>query len=138
MSLFGPKAAKESNYKEKELDLYVELETWNSILKTDELDEKGCYVVGVNEKQYRKCFNLCYGLIKYYTKHKDEGKEYQFKRNFLLSKTRGIFSDQKRLKTKFIECYYIEPAKLEKFINEYFTMFKLEKLYKELKGEDAK
>jgi hypothetical protein len=115
MKLFGPKAAKEKNYKQMELDLYTSLTTFRSILQKDELED-GCYVVGTNEAAYRKCFNFCYGLLKFYTKHSDESKEFKFKRNFLLSKTRGIFSDQKLVKTKFLEAYYIEPKRLDRMI----------------------
>lgn len=134
MNLFGPRAFKEKNYKQKELELYTSLQTFRSILQRDEL-ENGCYLVGQTDKSYRACFNLCFGLLKFYTKHKDEAKEYQFKRNFLLSKTRGIFMDQKKYETKIVACYLIEPSKLDRMINEYYNMFKVEKLFQELKEE---
>ena len=137
MGIFKPRAAKESNYKKMELDLYI---NFVALQKTAQVDneEKKYYFISSGDKIYRKGFNLCYSLVKFYTKHREERKEYQFKRNYLLAKTRGLYSNQKVKKAKLYEAYLVRKDIIDELADNYLKMFKIEKLYENfLKEQEA-
>ena len=112
-----------------------------TLIKTAQVDDKDtkCYFISSADKIYRKGFNLCYSLVKFYTKHREEKKEYQFKRNYLLSKTRGLYSNQKIKPSKLFEAYLVNIEQLDDLSKNYLKMFKIEKLYEQfLKEQEEK
>ena len=50
-----------------------------------------------------------------------------FKRNYLLSKTRGIFSNQEIDKSGLVDTYRIKCTQLDALPKDYFKMFHLDK-----------
>ena len=135
MGIFKPRAAKESNYLELELELYVNFVALQKTVQVDN-EEKKYYFISSSDKTYRKGFNICYSLVKFYTKHREEKKEYQFKRNYLLAKTRGLYSNQKVKKSKLFEAYLVRKEIIDELANNYLKMFKIEKLYEKLLQEE--
>ena len=131
MRLFKPRACKEKNYRQYEVDLYINLMTLAKMAEEDELEKK-YYSIPVNSPVYRKCFDISYSLIRFYTLNKDINKEYQFKRNYLLSKTRGLFSNQKKKETHLVTTYLVKKEQLDMLPNDYFKMFKIEKQYEDM------
>ena len=129
-SLFKPRGATEKNYMQYEKDLFIALETLKKVCQMGEIEKKS-YVISSTHPAYRKAFNLSYSLVKFYTKHREESKEYMFKRNFLLSKTRGIFSHQSKENNKFSDMYFIKIEQLDSLPSTYFKMFKLNKSFGE-------
>lgn len=129
-SLFKPKGATEKNFMQYEKDLYIALETLKEVCKHGE-KEKDCYLIQSTNKAYRKAFNLSYSLVKFYTKHREESKEYMFKRNFLLTKTRGLFSKQESSKNALSDLYYVKCDLIESLPSNYFKMFHLNKSFGE-------
>lgn len=136
MELFKPRAATFKNYKQREIDFYVSLVT----LQRTMIYNKKEYVINSNAKEYRKSFRLSYSLVKFYTKHREEKKEYAFKRNYLLSKTRGIFSEQDYKRKKLADDFIIKKDQFDNLVEDYLRMFKIEKTYIDikLKEEEAK
>jgi len=132
MELFKPRAATFKNYKQREIDFYVSL----TILQKTMISTKKEYVISSNAKEYRKAFRLSYSLVKFYTKHKEERKEFAFKRNYLLSKTRGIFSEQDYKRKKLGDDYLIKKDQYDQLVSDYLRMFKIEKTFDLLKEEE--
>lgn len=123
MGLFKPRACKEKNYKKYELDLFINLKTLAKISEEDVVNHS-YYCIPINSPLYKKCFNISYSLIRFYTLN-IEKKEYQFKRNYLLSKTRGLFSNQKKKEGVLIETYLVKKEQLDLLPDDYYKMFKI-------------
>lgn len=130
LQLFKPRGATKNNFSKYEKDLYIALETLKAYCKRGEIKDK-CYVVQSNLPVYRKAFNLSYSLVRFYTKYREESKEMMFKRNFLLSKTRGMFSNQEVIHNALHDTYLINCKQLDELPSLYFNMFHLNKSFKE-------
>ncbi len=124
--LFKPRGATKKNYIARERDLYIALETFKEICKLGKI-EKGYYIVQASNSSYRRAFDLSYSLVKFYTKYREESKSFMFKRNYLLSKTRGIFSNQEVDKSSLVDIYRIKCSQLDALPEDYFKMFHLNK-----------
>lgn len=134
MELFKPRAATFKNYKQREIDFYISLVTLQKTMTSNKKE----YVVFSNKKEYRKAFRLSYSLVKFYTRHREERKEFAFKRNYILSKTRGIFSEQAYKRRKLGDDYLIKKDQFDSLVEDYLRMFKIEKTYEMLKEEEKK
>ncbi|MCR5231190.1 MAG: hypothetical protein K6B64_00915 [Acholeplasmatales bacterium] len=135
MKLFRPRSANEKNYKKLELDLYLNLVTLQKLAQEDTQEPK-YYFISPSDKVYRQGYKLCYSLVKFYTKNREEKKEYQFKRNYLLSKTRGLYSNQKKKQSNLYEAYLVKKELIDALADDYYKMFKIEKAYDEVKKEE--
>jgi hypothetical protein len=133
--LFKPRGATKKNYIAREKDLYIALETLKEVCKQGKI-EKDCYVVTSSNPSYRRAFDLSYSLVKFYTKFRDESKEFMFKRNFLLTKTRGLFSHQENEKAAFADIYYVKCELMDSLPSTYLKMFHLNKSFGEELPED--
>ena len=133
--IFKPRGANKNNYIQKEKDLYIALETLKEVCKYSKI-EKDCYVVTSTNSTYRKAFDLSYSLVKFYTKFREESKEFMFKRNFLLTKTRGLFSHQNTEKAALSDVYFIKCELIDSLPSTYFKMFHLNKTFGEELPED--
>ncbi len=112
LQLFKPRGATIKNYIQYEKDLYIALETLKEYCKQGEIEDK-CYVISSNLPIYRKAYNLSYSLVKFYTKNRLESKEMMFKRNFILTKTRGLFSHQNVQKNTLSDSYLVSCEQLD-------------------------
>ena len=136
--IFRPRGATQRNYMQYEKDLYIALETLKGMCQRG-IIEKNNYIVPSNLPAYRSAYKYSYGLVKFYTKHREESKEFMFKRNFLLSKTRGLYSNQKIKPSKLFEAYLVNIEQLDDLSKNYLKMFKIEKLYEQfLKEQEEK
>ena len=54
-----------------------------------------------------------------------------FKRNFLLTKTRGLFSNQEKINHSLHDTYLVKCEQLDALPSLYFNMFHLNKSFKE-------
>ena len=132
--LFKPRSANYNNYIDYEQKLYIALETLKSVCERGKIEDK-CYVITVTNPSYKSAYNLSYSLIRFYTKHLEEKTEYKFKRNFLLTKTRGLFSNQEK-GTGGIAAIYLVPCELLNNLPKlYFDMFHLKKTFEEINDD---
>ena len=133
--LFKPRSANLKNYKQYEKDLYIALETLKAVCKQGKIEDK-CYVFSSTNPTYRQAFNRSYALTSFYSKHREESKEFMFKRNFLLSKTRGLFSHQKSIQSGFSNIYYVSCELIDSLPSNLFKMFHLNKSFGEELPDD--
>ena len=132
--LFKPRSANYNNYIDYEQKLYIALETLKSVCERGKIEDK-CYVITVTNPSYKSAYNLSYSLIRFYTKHLEEKTEYKFKRNFLLTKTRGLFSNQEK-GTGGIAAIYLVPCELLNNLPKlYFDMFHLKITFEEINDD---